>query len=64
VYEVVRALHENETVEDVSEHVERLVTYLKREETEETRRDGSHDAETGARLEEVEDDEDEMIVEV
>lgn len=63
MYEVVRALHENETVEKVSEHVERLVSYLKREETDETRADGAEA--NGAKIAEVEDeDEDDMIIEV
>ncbi|KAI0825747.1 DUF383-domain-containing protein, partial [Irpex lacteus] len=57
VYEVVRALHENETAEEVSEHVERLVNYLKRSETEETKKDGHNE-------EDEEEDEDNLIVEV
>ncbi|KAL7280325.1 hypothetical protein ACG7TL_005242 [Trametes sanguinea] len=40
VYEVVRALHENEEVEKVSEHVERLVNLLKRDEGPQTLKDG------------------------
>ncbi|KZT09824.1 DUF383-domain-containing protein [Laetiporus sulphureus 93-53] len=32
VYEIVRALHENEEVDKISEHVERLVNFLKRAE--------------------------------
>lgn len=59
VYEVVRVLHENETVDKVSEHVERLVNFLKRDE-------GADTKEESARIEEIEDedDEDDMIVEV
>lgn len=56
VYEVVRALHEDEKNEEVSEHVERLVNYLKREETHETKKDGEAAKE--------EEDEDDLIVEV
>ncbi|TFK88418.1 DUF383-domain-containing protein [Polyporus arcularius HHB13444] len=41
VYEVVRALHENETVDKISEHVERLVNLLKQSETKETMQDGA-----------------------
>ncbi|CDO69660.1 hypothetical protein BN946_scf184851.g48 [Trametes cinnabarina] len=40
VYEVIRALHENEEVEKVSEHVERLVNLLKRDEGPQTLKDG------------------------
>ncbi|KAG6828550.1 hypothetical protein H0H92_007574 [Tricholoma furcatifolium] len=32
VYEIVRAMHENETVDNISEHIERLVTLIKGEE--------------------------------
>ena len=39
VYEVVRALHEQETNDAVSEHVERLVNLLKRTERPETVQD-------------------------
>ena len=72
VYEIVRTLHENETVDKVSQHhdcaapnltrsvqvseyVERLVNYLKGEETAETKADGKTSAVA---------DEDEQIVEV
>ncbi|KAJ7777173.1 hypothetical protein B0H16DRAFT_1504558 [Mycena metata] len=34
VYEIVRATHENETVEKISEHIERLVNLLKGDESE------------------------------
>ncbi|KAI0085759.1 hypothetical protein BDY19DRAFT_895974 [Irpex rosettiformis] len=61
VYEVVRALHENETVEEVSEHIEKLVNYLKRAETDDTK----NDVDTGGKaLEDDEDEEDNLIVEV
>lgn len=39
VYEIVRALHENEQVDKISEHVERLVNFLKRDEGPETEAD-------------------------
>jgi len=39
VYEVVRVLHEQETNDAVSEHVERLVNFLKRVEGPETAQD-------------------------
>ena len=65
VYEVIRALHENETVDKISEHVERLVNFLKRDEGSETKNDGELDVHVGAKIEEVEDDdEDDMIIEV
>ncbi|RPD64167.1 DUF383-domain-containing protein [Lentinus tigrinus ALCF2SS1-7] len=54
VYEVVRALHENETVDKVSEHVERLVNLLKRDETKETAQDGA-DLHLGADNDESDD---------
>ena len=44
VYEVVRALHERETNDAVSEHVERLVNLLKREEGPETAQDSQVEA--------------------
>ncbi|KAI8985535.1 DUF383-domain-containing protein [Trametes punicea] len=62
VYEVVRALHENEEVEKISEHVERLVNLLKRDEGPETTKDGEelmHAAEV-----EQSDDEDSRIEEI
>lgn len=64
VYEVVRALHENETVDKISEHVERLVNFLKRDEGAETKDDREVDGDAGAKIEEVDEDEDDMIVEV
>lgn len=39
VYEIVRALHENEQVDKISEHIERLVNFLKRDEGPETEAD-------------------------
>ncbi|KAF7798572.1 hypothetical protein EIP86_009794 [Pleurotus ostreatoroseus] len=59
VYEVVRTLHENEKVDKISEHVERLVNFLKRDESHETRMDSETHIET---LED--EDEDDKIVEV
>ncbi|KAH9940891.1 DUF383-domain-containing protein [Epithele typhae] len=61
VYEVVRALHENEEVERVAEHVERLVNILKRDEGKDTVRDGE-DLDAMSRKEE--DDEDSRIEEL
>lgn len=65
VYQVIRALHEDEKVDKVAEHVERLVNFLKRDEGSDTK----HDDETsiaaavsgpaGAHAEEDEEDEDE-----
>ncbi|KAI0695330.1 hypothetical protein C8T65DRAFT_46549 [Cerioporus squamosus] len=55
VYEVVRALHENETVDKISEHVERLVNLLKQTETKETMQDGA-DLHLGADNDESEDE--------
>ena len=48
-------MHEDEKNEEVSEHVERLVNYLKREETHETKKDGEAQEEA--------EDEDDMWVE-
>lgn len=62
MYEVVRALHENEPVDKISEHVERLVNFLKRDEGEETKKDGQVDVNDNVMTEE--EDEDGMIVEV
>ncbi|KAI0339412.1 DUF383-domain-containing protein [Trametopsis cervina] len=67
VYEVVRALHEAETVDRISEYIERLVTYLKGEESAETRADAeASSVQSEAKIEEVDEDEDEddMIIEV
>ncbi|KAI0642083.1 DUF383-domain-containing protein [Trametes meyenii] len=62
VYEVIRALHENEEVEKISEHVERLVNLLKRDEGPETANDGEHLI-PAAKTEES-DDEDSRIEEI
>lgn len=64
VYEVVRVLHENETVDKISEQVERLVNFLKRDEGTETKNDAELDVHVGAKIKEVEEDEDDMIIEV
>ncbi|KAH9066564.1 DUF383-domain-containing protein [Lactarius vividus] len=55
VYEVVRALHEQETNDVVSEHVERFVNLIKRAEGPETAQD--------LRVEEIEEDDDDMRIE-
>ena len=55
VYEVVRALHEQEVNDAVSEHVERLVNLLKRAEGPETTQD--------LQVEEIEEDDDDMRIE-
>ncbi|KAI0630607.1 DUF383-domain-containing protein [Trametes polyzona] len=62
VYEVIRALHENEEVEKIAEHVERLVNLLKRDEGPETAKDGE-DVTAAAKVEES-DDEDCRIEEI
>ncbi|KAH9893547.1 DUF383-domain-containing protein [Cubamyces lactineus] len=62
VYEVIRALHENEEVEKISEHVERLVNLLKRDEGPDTAKDGE-DIINAAKVEES-DDEDSKIEEI
>ncbi|KAH9943846.1 DUF383-domain-containing protein [Amylocystis lapponica] len=49
VYEVVRALHESEREDKVSEHVERLVNFLKREEAPEADADAEVLVEDAAR---------------
>lgn len=64
MYEVVRALHENEADDGVSEHVERLVNYLKREENADTKKDGEVEVDKNAKIEEEEEEEDNMIIEV
>ncbi|KAJ3552983.1 hypothetical protein NM688_g3860 [Phlebia brevispora] len=79
VYEIVRALHENEKDDKVgasswdtlhirklsglqiAEQVVRIVSFLKRDESHESRKDGEHEHETAPQNEE---DEDEQIVEV
>lgn len=55
VYEVVRALHEQETNDAVSEHVERLVNLLKRAEGPETTQD--------PQVEEIEEDDADLRIE-
>lgn len=55
VYEVVRALHEQDTNEAVSEHVERLVNLLKRDEGAETTQD--------LQVEEIEEDDPDLRIE-
>lgn len=55
VYEVVRALHEKETNDAVSEHVERLVNMLKRGEGPEMAQD--------LQVEEMEDDDADLRIE-
>ena len=55
VYEVVRALHEQETNDAVSEHVERLVNMLKRGEGPEMAQD--------LQVEEMEDDDADLRIE-
>ncbi|KAI0766657.1 DUF383-domain-containing protein [Trametes elegans] len=62
VYEVIRTLHENEQVEKVSEHVERLVNLLKRDEGPETQKDGVELTEAAKFAES--DDEDSRIEEI
>ncbi|KAJ6580870.1 hypothetical protein B0H19DRAFT_1207074 [Mycena capillaripes] len=69
VYEIVRAAHENETVEKISEHIERLVTLLKGDEPEVDPSDGDppeeamHETAVGSSLSDDED-EDNRIEEV
>jgi uncharacterized protein DUF384/uncharacterized protein DUF383 len=55
VYEVIRALHEQETNDAVSEHVERLVNLLKRAEGPEMTQD--------PQVEEVEEDDPDLRIE-
>jgi Domain of unknown function (DUF384)/Domain of unknown function (DUF383) len=55
VYEVVRALHEQDTSEAVSEHVERLVNMLKRAEGPETAQN--------LQVEEIEEDDPDLRIE-
>ncbi|KAH9004594.1 DUF383-domain-containing protein [Lactarius hatsudake] len=55
VYEVVRALHEQETNDAVSEHVERFVNLIKRAEGPETAQD--------LQVEDVKDDDDDVRIE-
>ncbi|KAH9857266.1 DUF383-domain-containing protein [Lenzites betulinus] len=62
VYEVIRALHENEEVEKIIDHVERLVNLLKRDEGLDSAKDG-HEIIAAATVEES-DDEDSRIEEL
>ncbi|KAK0444825.1 hypothetical protein EV421DRAFT_2034839 [Armillaria borealis] len=62
VYEIIRATHENETVDKISEHIERLVNLLKRDEPSEQVEKVSEDL-ASAHIED-EDDEDSKIEEV
>lgn len=55
VYEVVRALHEQETNDAVLEHIERLVNMLKRDEGPETAQD--------SQVEEIDDDDADLRIE-
>jgi hypothetical protein len=55
VYEIVRVMHENETVDKVSEHVERLVQLLKGEEPE----DGLDESDVLGKNTSTDEDEDE-----
>jgi len=66
VYQIVRALHENETVDEVSEHVERLVNFLKRDEGRDSKEDGAAHTDLSPREENQNDsdDEDSRIEEV
>jgi hypothetical protein len=61
VYEIVRATHENETVDKISEHIERLVNLLKGDEASEDH--GEESSVTAAKAID-EDDEDSRIEEV
>ncbi|KAJ7860381.1 hypothetical protein B0H14DRAFT_2744542 [Mycena olivaceomarginata] len=68
VYEIVRVAHENETVDKISEHIERLVSLLKSDEPDIDPSDGdppveiqTHETDVGASLS---DDEDSRIDEV
>lgn len=60
VYEVVRALHNSEKEDKISEHIIRLVAFLKRDEGEETKKDDLGDASAAN----DDDDEDNQIVEI
>lgn len=62
VYEIIRATHENETVDKISEHIERLVNLLKRDEPSEQVEKVSEDL-ASAHIED-EDNEDSKIEEV
>ncbi|KAH9933384.1 DUF383-domain-containing protein [Fomitopsis serialis] len=62
VYEIVRALHENEQVDKISEHVERLVNFLQRAEGPDTQDDTASGIVEAA--EDAEADEDSRIEEI
>ncbi|KAH8104073.1 DUF383-domain-containing protein [Cristinia sonorae] len=66
VYQIIRALHEDEKVDKISEHIERLVNFLKRDEGSDTKNDDAHaiaSALAPARPQD-EDDEDDRIEEI
>jgi len=65
VYEIIRTLHENEEVDKISEHIERLVNLLKSAEGPDTADDSGDISTVGssAKVEE-EDDEDSRIEEI
>jgi len=64
-YQIVRAAHEEESNDNVSEHIERLVNLLQRDETEATRKDeGVVAVELASEGLVANDDDDDMIVEV
>ncbi|KAJ6568368.1 hypothetical protein DFH09DRAFT_1080741 [Mycena vulgaris] len=62
VYEIVRATHENETVDKISEHIERLVNLLKGDEPQVDPSDA--DGSDEPKIQETSDDEDSRIDEV
>ncbi|KAF8649277.1 hypothetical protein AX16_005905 [Volvariella volvacea WC 439] len=62
VYEIVRATHENETVDKISEHIERLVMLIKGEEPKDNL--DEDDSEKHAEKDGASDDEDSRIEEV
>nr|GAT51388.1 predicted protein [Mycena chlorophos] len=70
VYEIVRATHENETVDKISEHIERLVQLLKGDEPAVEEVEDNTELESSGRVvpvapaDEVDDDEDSRIEEV
>ncbi|KAI0077761.1 DUF383-domain-containing protein [Panus rudis PR-1116 ss-1] len=64
VYQIIRALHENEEVDKVAEHVERLVNFLKRDESAESKKDGLEITNAAVSKLIKEDDEDSKIEEV
>ncbi|KAF7309421.1 hypothetical protein MIND_00312900 [Mycena indigotica] len=64
VYEIVRATHENETVDKISEHIERLVQLLKGDEPAVEELPESETSERDGKLPETDEDEDSRIEEV